>query len=228
VKVLNEDSGNEIGPFRAIEESTLAHLSSPEIRSDIYAWYSLIGSAGAACGMMTCGWVVGHLKSLDGWDDIQAYRMIFFAYAALGLVKLVLAAALSKNIEATKKAPEQPVEEEQEETAALLGNGNAPPKKSKRTLFSMLPEISVESRVIVLNLCLLFGLDALASGLVPLSWTTHFYRQKFGLQDEKLGSLFFTTSIIAAGSTLVASSLSKRFGNIKVSLLYTDFFCGTL
>jgi len=30
-----------------------------------------------------------------------------------------------------------------------------------------------------------------------------------------LGTLFFATSIIAAGSMLVASSLAKRFGNIK-------------
>ena len=41
-------SGNEIGPFRAVEESTLAHLTPHEHLRDIFAWYSLIGTAGAA------------------------------------------------------------------------------------------------------------------------------------------------------------------------------------
>jgi hypothetical protein len=38
----NDDrSGSEIGPFRAVEESTLAQLISPEARTDIFAWYKL-------------------------------------------------------------------------------------------------------------------------------------------------------------------------------------------
>jgi MFS family permease len=32
-------SGNEIGPFRAVEESTLAHLVEEGERSDVYTWY---------------------------------------------------------------------------------------------------------------------------------------------------------------------------------------------
>jgi len=164
------DSGNEIGPFRAIEESTIAHLSPPEVRSDIYAWYSLIGTGGIAFGMLTCGWVLQQLKSLDGWDDIRAYRMIFFAYAVCGLIKLALALALSENIEADKPeaAPQQ-----DPETAPLLEENDAdedaaPKKPKKRSFASILPSISPESRIIVINLCLLFALDALASGLVPL------------------------------------------------------------
>ncbi len=162
-------SGNEIGPFRAIEESTLAHLSPAEVRSDIYAWYSLIGSAGAACGMMTCGWVVRHLKNLEGWDHIRAYRMIFYAYAVLGLIKLGLALALSKNCEADKV---KPTSQTDPETAPLLGENGHDEIALKPTIWSrfrsIFPHISAESWVIVTNLCLLFALDALASGLVPL------------------------------------------------------------
>jgi hypothetical protein len=44
-----------------------------------------------------------------------------------------------------------------------------------------------------------------------------FFKTKFSLQDGVLGTLFFVTSIIAAASMLVASSISKRIGNIKVS-----------
>jgi len=50
----------------------------------------------------------------------------------------------------------------------------------------------------------------------------NFFQRKFHLEEGKLGSLFFVTSIIAAASTLVASSLAKRIGNVKVreKLLY--------
>jgi hypothetical protein len=51
---------------------------------------------------------------------------------------------------------------------------------------------------------------------VTSSWVIWFFKKKFDLGDGMLGSLFFTTSIIAAASMLVASSIAKRFGNIKV------------
>ena len=43
-------SGNEIGPFRAVEESTLAQLSEASTRSDIFAWYVVVGTLGTAFG----------------------------------------------------------------------------------------------------------------------------------------------------------------------------------
>lgn len=39
-------SGNEAGPFRAIEESTLAQLTPFRDRDDVFAWYNLIGTLG--------------------------------------------------------------------------------------------------------------------------------------------------------------------------------------
>lgn len=206
-------SGNEIGPFRAIEESTLAQLTAAKNRGDIYAWYSLIGTAGAAGGMVTSGWLIHYMKVNLGWDSIKTYRAVFWAYACIGLIKFALAMSLSKVVEAEKKAA--PIADP--ETAPLLGDGaeDDEPKKKKNFLASKLPEISPESRVIVINLCILFALDSFASGLAPLSWVTWFFKNKFDLDEGKLGSIFFTTSIIAAVSMLLASSIAKRFGNIK-------------
>jgi hypothetical protein len=45
---------------------------------------------------------------------------------------------------------------------------------------------------------------------------TYFFRRKFDLPEGELGTIFFFTSIIAAASMLVASSIAKRIGNIKV------------
>lgn len=204
-------SGNEIGPFRAIEESTLAQLTPGANRSDIYAWYSLIGTAGTAFGMMTCGWVLDYLQSTLHWSTVESYRAIFWAYAVFGFAKFLLSIALTSAVEAEKK--ESPIRDS--ETAPLLADRAETVEPKKSYFKKLLPEISKESRLIVINLCILFALDAFASGLAPLSWVTYFFRTKFNLQEGKLGSLFFTTSIIAAISMLVASSISKRIGNVK-------------
>lgn len=49
------------------------------------------------------------------------------------------------------------------------------------------------------------------------SWMTYFFKGKFNLPEGQLGTIFFTTNLIAAASMLVASSLAKRLGNVKVS-----------
>ncbi|KAK0103047.1 hypothetical protein ONS96_005658 [Cadophora gregata f. sp. sojae] len=205
-------SGNEIGPFRAIEESTLAQLTPVANRGDIYAWYSLIGTAGTAFGLMTTGWILNHMINDLQWGAIASYRIVFWAYAGFGILKLLLTLALSGAVELEKK----PTPIQDPESAPLLGDGaeEVEPKKGN-WLFSKLPDFSTESRAIVINLCILFALDAFASGLAPLSWVTFFFHEKFHLKEGVLGSLFFTTAIIAAISMLLASSIAKRIGNIQ-------------
>jgi MFS family permease len=160
------NSGNEIGPFRAIEESTLAQLTPAANRGDIYAWYSLIGTAGAACGLMATGWLLYYMEKI-GWTYIVSYRSVFWGYACVGLIKLCFALALSNACEAERKQPPPAADPE---TAPLLGDGaeDQEPKKQNGWLLSKMPEISPASRVIVFNLCVLFALDAFASGLAPM------------------------------------------------------------
>jgi MFS family permease len=158
-------SGNEIGPFRAIEESTLAHLTPAEKRGDIYAWYSLIGTAGAAAGMVVTGWSIHYMRETLGWEQLVVYRAVFWGYAIVGVVKLLLTLGLSKECEAEKKRPAPTADTE---TAPLLGDDAQVQKKKKSIFRSLLPEISSESKLIVTNLCLLFALDSFASGLASL------------------------------------------------------------
>jgi MFS family permease len=167
--VLNY-SGREIGPFSAIEESTLAHLTKPEIRSDIFAWYVVIGSAGSAAGKLVTGWMVQELESWEGWSPVRSYRAVFLAYAGLGFLNVLLTCVLSSRVELHGHEDRLPragssIEEEPLMSGSETGSGNEiAPVKEKR---SLLPRISKESRVVLLKLCLLFAVDSLASGLVP-------------------------------------------------------------
>jgi hypothetical protein len=170
VRTDGSRSGREIGPFSAIEESTLAHLIPPPIRSDIFAWYTVIGSAGSSCGKLTTGWAVQRLQTLEGWDDIRAYRAVFLVYASLGLLNFVLACTLSKEIE-LKKVTRKSDGPEARESEPLLPEGERERAReipwSKRSWRTLIPSISKKSRAVIFRLCCLFALDSLASGLVP-------------------------------------------------------------
>jgi hypothetical protein len=117
--------------------------------------------------MMVCGWLLNYMQGQLNYDEVAAYRTVFWAYAAVGLIKFSLAMALSKACEAERKQDPPAADPE---TAPLLGDGaeDEEPKKKGSKLLALLPEISKESRVIVVNLCILFALDAFASGLAPL------------------------------------------------------------
>lgn len=226
-------SGNEIGPFKAIEESTLSQLSPVAIRSEIFAWYTLLGNAGTACGMITCGWLVEWLQTLNGWSPARAYRAIFGIYASLGIVKLVLSVMLSEKSEPEppKQGDLQATELNNIEAESLLSSDNnvdndtgaqpsfkpnsSPAPRTRLDKHSIFPSISPATRTILLKLSILFSFDSFASGIATAAWITYFFTTKFSLPEGTLGTLFFTTSIIAALSNLVASSISKRIGLLK-------------
>jgi len=164
--------------------------------------------------------VVQRLKQIDGWTPIDAYRVVFMAYAVLGVVKLILSLLLSSAVEPESKHPEP--SQTQTETTPLLQDqaplgveASKPVEPTKHPKKSIWPQISPSSRSILVKLCLLFAIDSLASGLVPASWITYFFNSKFGIAEGELGTLFFTTNIISSASSLVASSISKRIGNVK-------------
>lgn len=174
-------SGNEIGPFRAVEESVVAHLTAKAERGHVYAWYSLAGTAGTACGMMACGWAVTALRANLGWSLLEAYRATFVAYAVLGLVKLMLALALSRAVEADEEPPAVTATSTTttaattEATPLLDGEQDPAPqaKNEAKRWTALLPAISAESKGIAAALCALFALDSFASGLAPLSVSFH-------------------------------------------------------
>jgi len=172
-------NGREIGPFSAIEESTLAHLTPTDLRGDVFAWYALIGNFGAAIGKLCIGSLVG-LMEKKGWSEETSYRWIFGGYAAVGILSAGLVACLSRDVELSIQ---EEGDSEEETMPLLLAADIDEPRKTptvttssahraliqlaSKEATSLFPQISKESRIIVTNLCLLFAIDSFASGLVP-------------------------------------------------------------
>lgn len=82
-----------------MEESILSDLTEKRHRSDLFAWYTLFGSAGSAFGTLFCGWTVQFLQSNLSWSQLNSHRVIFAIYASIGGIKLALTLMLSNDVE---------------------------------------------------------------------------------------------------------------------------------
>jgi MFS family permease len=203
-------SGNEIGPFRAIEESTLAQLSDPKTRTDVFAFYVVVGTLGGASGSLAGGWVTQVLQGV-GWTDVASFRFIFWVYAGLGLCKASLSTFLGQNCEALP-TPVSPSTRSEEAEAFLPADNPASTPPQGR---SAIAQISPASRVILLKLCCLFFFDSLASGMVPNSLIAFYISRKFSLPEGELGSIIGSAQFLSSVGNVFASAIAKRIGLVK-------------
>jgi len=178
-------SGNEVGPFLAVEQASLSHVIPGARRTSVFAWYNLTGSVATAIGALATGLVVGALRG-GGLAELEADRIVLLGYAAVGLALVAVFALVSPAVEVP------PVKVS---IAGRLGLHR--------------------SRGIVLRLAALFSLDAFAGGLVMQSLLALWFHERFGVPEAALGAIFFGANLLAAVSALAASRLAARFGLIN-------------
>ena len=218
-------TGGDFGPFRAIEESTLSHLTTPKTRSDVLSWYVTTASIGSALGTEFSGRVVEYLRSKDDWTLTDAYHKVFWVYAAGGLMNIVFALLMSDKCEAKDTPPETEASEtllddlgsrntqgEDEEDGFIPVQLQQPEKPKKKSLFA---QISSETRWIMYKLWFLLVIDSLADGMVGYSLTNYYIDQKFDLAKSTLGDIISTSYILSSCSTIFAGPLARRLGLIN-------------
>ena len=93
-------SGNEIGPFLSVEQAGLTELIPNEKRTNIFAWYNMVGSFATATGALAGGWLAQILQG-NGWTQLESYRLVLMGYGLGGLVLVVLFLFVSPAIEVT-------------------------------------------------------------------------------------------------------------------------------
>lgn len=94
-------SGNEVGPFLAIEQAALSQILPDERRTEVFARYNLVGSLSTAAGALAGGWTAQFLQT-GGMGALGSYRVLVFAYAAFGPLLALLFLFLSGEVEAPK------------------------------------------------------------------------------------------------------------------------------
>jgi MFS family permease len=184
-------SGNEVGPFLAIEQAALAQVVGDERRTQVFAWYTLAGALATAAGAFLCGLLVSFLKAHEV-TALESYRVVLYAYAGVGILLAVLFTRLSPAAEAP---PAEPL--------PASPDVNAPPR----------PLLGLHrSRGVVMTLSALFALDAFGGGLVLQSVMAYWFHLEFGADEATLGSIFFGANLLAGFSALAAAAIARRIG----------------
>jgi MFS family permease len=179
--------GNEIGPFLSVEQAGLTNLISNKKRTQVFAWYNLVGSFATAMGALAAGWLAQGLQA-NGWPALQAYRFVLMGYAVGGLLLTLLFLNLSPAIEVTPTHEEEPLKK-------VLGLHR--------------------SRDVVFKLSALFAFDAFAGGLLIQSMIAYWFHITYGIDSGLLGSIFFGANVLAGISALLAARIAARFGLIN-------------
>jgi MFS family permease len=179
-------SGYEVGPFLAIEQASLAQIVSHERRTQLFAWYNMIGSFSTATGALCGGGLAQALQS-GGVAPVNSYRAVVIGYSLIGLVLGLLFSRLSPVIEAAP-ADIQPA--------------------AKR--FGL-----HRSRKVVFKLAALFSLDAFAGGFVVQAIVSYWFHTRFGVPPGVLGTIFFGANVLAGISALSAAWIASKIGLIN-------------
>jgi MFS family permease len=87
VGTVNPSTG-DLGVLVPIEHAMLAHDAPDQERTRIFARYSLIGALSMAAGALAAA--TPDLLVRTGMDAIGAFRLMFYLYAALGVVSALL------------------------------------------------------------------------------------------------------------------------------------------
>jgi MFS family permease len=179
-------SGNEVGPFLAVEQASLSELVGPVERTGVFAWYNLAGSVATAVGALAGG-VGARAFQLAGFSELDSYRAVLLGYAVLGAVLAFAFGGLTTAAEARRR--------EDVSVATSLGLH--------------------KSRSRVLELASLFALDAFAGGFVIQSILAYWFATRFGAPADTLGVIFFGANVLAGVSSLAAARLAARFGLLR-------------
>jgi MFS family permease len=180
-------SGNEVGPFLAVEQAAVTQAIPAERRTAVFAWYNLSASFATAFGSLVGGGVAEALQG-NGLSALASYRVLACVYAAAAAVLILLFSRLSAAVE----------------TRPAGLSSSAPPALLDLGLGA--------SRGKIFKLAGLFSLDAFAGGFVVQAFVAYWFQRRFGVSPSTLGSIFFGANILAGLSALSASWLAKRIG----------------
>lgn len=183
-------SGNEIGPFLPVEQAALANLVPDDRRTDVFAWYNLVGSFATALGALAGG-LIAEAAPHFGLTGAAAFRPVLLVYAGVGVALAAGFAGLSAAVEPAADAARPGV----------------------RVVFGL-----HESRRKVAKLSALFALDALGGGFVIQSLIAYWFVVTYRLDPAALGTIFLFANLLAGVSALAAGRLARRVGLLNTMI----------
>ncbi len=207
-------SGGECGPFLAVEqaaltEAVLACGGGDAARSGrvavLFGYYNAVGYWAQAAGAAAAGAAVTLLQRPReqggaAWAPLEAYRAVFYAYAATGALMAAAYAGLSPAAEAPRR-----------DSGTCTTAAAAP-----RSLTGLRRPGSAR---IVARLSAFFALDAFAGGFTMQAFVAFWFAQRWQLSTDKIGVLLSISNIVAGASGVAASYLVARWGAMTTMIV---------
>jgi len=109
VGTMNPTSG-DASIFAPLEQTVLSQTIEPHHRTALFARYSVIGSGGAALGILAAA-LPDVVSPLTGWPRPVAMQFMFGLYAVLGLLSFLLYRPLSPAVEIAEQTPKAPLQQ---------------------------------------------------------------------------------------------------------------------
>lgn len=209
-----------------VVRSILSELTTPESRSDVFAWYITCSTWGSAVGSEASGRIVELLSAREGWTLNNAYHALFWIYAVFGLVNAVLAMLLTPACEAPQTSNAYAQVSQQDNNEFELdenAESSAPAPTATRSgawkwlswVGSSMAGISKPTRAIMYKLWALLALDSMADGMVPYTLTNYYMDLKFNPAKSTLGDVTSVAYFLGAISSMFAGPLARKIGLIN-------------
>ncbi len=179
-------SGNEVGPFLAVEQAALAQTVEDRQRTRVFAWFNLVASFSTAAGALVGGSLAAVLIAI-GQGPADAYREVIVGYALLGLALGALFTRVSSAVEVPNATDVS--------VARRLGL-----HRSQRT---------------VARLSALFALDAFGGGFIVQTLIAYWFHVRFGASPALIGGILFGANLLAGISALLAARIAARIGLVR-------------
>ena len=173
--------GGGESPAQPLELASLPDTAPDEKRTDLFAIYNIVARTGAAFGALAAGLPVLY-QSVFNLTTLDAYRLMFVAFAVFQIAGALLYSLLSPGIEGTF-------------TDRRWSNPFKLP--SRRRIFTLTG---------------LYSIDTFTTSMVTQSLMAYWFATKFGLDLGSLALVFFVSQLLTASSLWVAAKIANRIG----------------
>ena len=169
----------------AIEQAAIPNLVSDKRRTWVLSWYNVVLDAAGALGALSGALPIVIQRAWD-LDFESAYQFVFAGYSLANLGAAGLYLFLTEEIELGKRIP----------SAATAA-------------------VTPHTRSIVRRISALFALDAGGGGFLADALLAYWFFERFGMNEQSLGMLFFAVRVLNAVSHLGAAWLAGKIGLVK-------------
>jgi MFS family permease len=169
----------------AIEQAAIPGLVSDRRRTWALSWYNVVLDCGGALGALA-GALPIIIQQVSQTDLESAYRWLFLGYTAVNVCAAAFYLFLKDDVEIRSSSP-------------LHSAG----------------QITGEAKLIVRRISALFALDAGGGGFLADALLAYWFFQRFGMNEQGLGELFFVVRVLNATSHIGAAWLAGKIGLVN-------------